>query len=174
MNELRKFLGAVGLLLVAIVGPFALIGLLVNEPAMAPLWAWTGLGLILWGQAVAAQAHLGFAVTIAWLIVFVGLALGIAVIAILVFAVVSAVVGTAAETRAIGLVVVGIATALIGGWAQTSPRRAATLGALRRAALARATAEDSRLLAAGPRAFFRPEATPEPEAEPVGKQDGQP
>ncbi len=173
MNDVRKFLGAVGLLLVAIVGPFALIGLLVNEPAMTPLWLWTGLGLIFWGQAVAAQAHLGYAVTIAWLIVFVGLALGITIIAILVFVVANAVVGTAAETRAIGLVVVGIATALVGAWAKGSPRRAATLGALRRAALARATPEDSRLLAAGPRSFLRPEATPEAEAEPGGKRHGQ-
>jgi len=72
----------------------------------------------------------------------------------------SAVLGSAVGTRAVGLLLVALATTIIGAWASRNPKRAATLLALRRGALARATPEDSRLLAAGPLALFRPEATP--------------
>ena len=156
------FLGAIGLLLVAILGPISLLAILVDPPAAPTPLALTGLGLILWSLSVAAQTGLGYRVTVAWVMVVIALALGVVGFAILLGIGSSVVLGSGAG--GVGYLVRGfvfaLAAGVVGAWARPHPTRVATLHALRRAALARATAADSRLLAVGPLALFRPEAAP--------------
>ena len=168
MKGLRQFLGAVGLLIVAICGSLALLSL-VTDPGSAPTpLMWTGLGLILWSQAIASQVGLGYRVTFEWLLVLIGIVLGLVVIFGLFAAGLGVLLGSGAarsEGYVARFLVYAIVTAGVVAWARGDPRRAGVLRALGRAALARASSEDSRLLAGGPGALFRARPTPDTDVE---------
>ncbi len=157
MKRPRQFLGAVGLLMVAISLPLTLLALMTDPGAAPSLVIWVGVGLALWSQAVAAQAGLLYRVTVGWPMVVCGLVLGFVIIVGLISAGLGLVLGTGVR-RPEGYfargVIIAIITALGVAWARRDPRRATALQALGRAALGRATAEDSRLLAGGPRVLL--------------------
>ena len=140
----HNFIGAVGLLLVAILGPIGLIAVWTEPVAGLVLFGWTLLGFVLWTFALARAAGLRYRLAVGWMAFWVAsLVVGSVVI------VLPAVLGSA----------VGIepnsGRRPFAGWARRDPERAATMQALRRAAMARATDEDARRLALGPRRFFR-------------------
>lgn len=151
-KQLSKFLGAVGLLIVAILGPLTLFYFASGSPVAPILLAWTGSGFVLWSAIIAREAGLPYQVAAEWMIAFLALALGVGVVVALLAIVAVAVLGSGSGAF-VSVALVAIASA----WAVRHPRLAATLRALRRASLARASAEDSRLLMGGPRALLRPE-----------------
>jgi hypothetical protein len=159
----RKFLGAVGLLVVAILGPLTLFNFASGSAITPTLLVWTAAGFVLWSVVIAREAGLSYRVTTEWMIAFLGLAFGagivvggVAILSILLFG------------SGLGpFVAVPVSAALVtatSAWAVRHPRAAATLRALRRAVLARPSADDSRLLANGPRVLLKPVPTPAPAA----------
>jgi hypothetical protein len=140
----HNLIGAVGLLLVAILGPIGLIAVWTELVAGLVLFGWTLLAFVLWTFVLARAAGLRYRLAVGWMAFWVAsLVVGSVVIAL------PAVLGSA----------VGIepnsGRRTFAGWARRDPERAATMQALRRAAMARATDEDARRLALGPRRFFR-------------------
>lgn len=139
----HNFIGAVGLLLVAILGPIALIAIWTEPGTALVLFGWALLGFVLWTLALARSAGLDYRLAVGWMAFWVvALVVGSVVI------VVSGLGGTSVGTAP------NIGRGPFAGWARRDPARAATMQALRRAAMARATDEDARLLALGPRRFF--------------------
>lgn len=150
MARTRQFLGAIGLLTVAIFGSLFLLSLATNPESAPVLLVWTSVGLALWGQAIASQVGLTYRRAVEWLLVLISITIAVGVIVLLTMAGAGAVFGPAA--RGAGYV----AVAVVAASARRNPRRAAILNALGRAALARAKSDDAHLLAAGPIALLRP------------------
>jgi hypothetical protein len=162
-QALRRFLGAIGLVMVAVLGPIVLIAAVTDPRPVPSLLASIGLGFILWCQAVAAQTGLGYRGMAPWLVVMIALTLGFGFLVLVTAAVGSIALGSAIDGEW-GVIFRGVVLAVVGafasGWAARHPGRIAVLRSLGRAALARATAEDSRLLAIGVRALVVPESVP--------------
>ena len=153
MKSLRQFIGAVGLLIVAVCGSLVVLSLVTNPGTTPTLLIWTGLGLAGVDRRRTSQAGLAYRVTVEWLLVLMGLVLGLGVVAFLFAAVMGVVFGSdgggsiATAVRFLGY---AVGTAMVVAWASRDPARAAILKALGRAAVARASSDDARLLAGGP------------------------
>jgi hypothetical protein len=167
MERPRRFLGALGLVTVAISLPIMLIAFAVDRTVVPPLFAATAFGLVLWGGQIGHQAHLPARVTVAWLVVLVLLGAAFIALAAAGALAVSLALGTAGErtgspvtadpvaAEAVESLVVGLVLAAGAAVAARHPGRMAVLRALGRAGFARATPADTALLSAGPRALLR-------------------
>jgi hypothetical protein len=87
---------------------------------------------------------MGYRLALAWMAFWVG-SLTVGAVIVAVSGISSAAVGAEPPPG----------NALFAGWARRDPERAATMQALRRAAMARASDDDCRRLASGPRALLR-------------------
>ena len=163
----RRFLGALGLLVVAICLPLMLIAVAADPSVVSPLFVATAVGLLLWGGDIGHQAHLSARVTVSWLVVVLLLAAaflavtGAVVLGLsLVFGTPDAGAGTPMNAdsllmEAVEAVVVGMLIAIAAAVAARHPGRMAVLRALGRAAVSRATPADTALLTSGPRVLLR-------------------
>jgi hypothetical protein len=141
----------------------AIIVAVTDPRLMPPLLAAIGLGFILWCQAIAAQTGLGYRAMAQWLVAMIALTLGFGVLVLVTTAVGSIALGSAIDGEwgvIFRGVVLAVVSAIASGWAARHPGRIAVLRSLGRAALARATADDSRLLAIGVRALVVREPVP--------------
>ncbi|MEP7224320.1 MAG: hypothetical protein ABI783_05125 [Actinomycetota bacterium] len=157
-RKLRKFLGAVGLLLVVVLGPLTLMNFAIGSTATPTLLAGTGFGFVFWSATIAREAGLSYRVVVEWMIALLALALGVGVVGLVAILSIG-VVGTGIGPFVAAVVYAALVSAA-SAWAMRHPRAAATLRALRRATMARASEDDSRLLGGGPRALLRSEPTP--------------
>ena len=162
----RRFLGALGLVTVAVCLPMMLIAVAVDRSVILPLFAATAFGLLLWGGDIGHQAHLSARVTVSWLVVLLLLAGAFLAVAgavtlglSLAFGPSASWAGTPTVDPVVAEVVEGLVVALLftiaAAVAARHPGRMAVLRALGRAAFARATPADTALLTSGPRALFR-------------------
>jgi len=163
----RRFLGAVGLVTVAICLPVMLMAVAVDRTVVPPLFAVTAVGVLLWGGHVGHQAHLSARVTVAWLVVLLLLAAAFIAVAAAVALGLSITVGISTQqsgtpvtvedgiAEAFEGLVVALVLSVAAAVAARHPGRMAVLRALGRAAFARATPADTALLTSGPRALLR-------------------
>ena len=167
MERPRRFLGALGLVTVAICLPTMLIAIAVDRTVVPPLFAATALGLLLWAGEIGHQARLPVPVTIAWVALLLLLTaafiaiLGVVALGIsLAFGTSAPVAGTATSidsgfAEAVEGLVFALLLAIAAAVAARYPGQMAVLRALARAAFARATPADTALLTLGPRALLR-------------------
>jgi hypothetical protein len=168
LRKTRLFLGAVGLLLVVVLGPIALFAFATASRDVPAFLLWIGLGLLLWCQAISAQTGLAFRATLVWLTAVLALILVIVVILAVGAFAVRALLGTGADGlpgSVFRVVLISVAGALVASWGVRHPVASSVIRAIGRALMARATPDDVRLLSSLARvgADVEPGATRPPE-----------
>ena len=140
-------LGALGLFGFVVFGSITLLTWASRLDGWPTFLILTLIALMLWTLSIAAQANLPRGLALAWLVLFLSMAV-LAMVGAFFLSALSA-------AMPVGWLLVALVSLLGVRWLQRHPRPASTLRALGRAVVGRATSEDSRLLAAGPMTLLR-------------------